>query len=434
MYKNTQLTEGTGVAGWALKNWILLNEVDSISGVFSTGYLVLVYLLSYIKVHLTSARPFGCVRLTLKSLPYVNCGVQSMYSRWCPSLGQHRCPTVPWLLWRQGRRCSILNWWCITAVLHNIIVWCPFHLCWTSHHWRSGRCIPSATWQKLRYWSTTDSNTLVRHRCSHAFFWQNYLIFHWQSAASQLFSRRRTSHLAWNVYVDSSDVRSYRPISNLSVLSKLFERLVARQLLAHLHSNGLLPLFQLVYQAHHSTETAVLRILTDILLAVDAGDLSALVLLAAFAEWIRSNRLQLIASNWDPLVSYKSSTSPTATSSALSRYWLCDVVRCSPRHWNSSQLWDVDEFPCQEDSVNMFRCVEAASFHSQFSSDQSVVMSLVLSCLDYGNATQAGIHQHLRRLQSVMNAAARLIYSSSRFDHITPLLRQLHLVEGKGMI
>jgi len=71
------------------------------------------------------------------------------------------------------------------------------------------------------------------------------------------------------VDLDSSDVRSYRPISNLSVLSKQLERLIARQRLAHLNSNGLLPRFQ----------SAVLKVLTDILLAVDAGDLSALVLL-----------------------------------------------------------------------------------------------------------------------------------------------------------
>jgi hypothetical protein len=66
---------------------------------------------------------------------------------------------------------------------------------------------------------------------------------------------------------------------------------------------------------------------------------------------------------------------------------------------------------------------------------QSLVTSLVLSRLDYGNATLAGIPQHLlRRLQSVMNAAARLIYSSSRFDHITPLLRQLHWLKAKELI
>ena len=66
---------------------------------------------------------------------------------------------------------------------------------------------------------------------------------------------------------------------------------------------------------------------------------------------------------------------------------------------------------------------------------QSLVTSLVLSRLDYGNATLAGIPQHLlRRLQSVMNSAARLVYSSSRFDHITPLLRQLHWLKAKERI
>jgi len=78
---------------------------------------------------------------------------------------------------------------------------------------------------------------------------------------------------------DSLDVQSYRPISNLSILSKLLERLVARQLLDHLSSSGLLPRFQSAYRAHHSTETAVPKVLTDILLAVDAGDLYAIVLL-----------------------------------------------------------------------------------------------------------------------------------------------------------
>jgi len=74
-------------------------------------------------------------------------------------------------------------------------------------------------------------------------------------------------------------VQSYRPISNLSVLSKLLKRLVARQLLAQLNLNGLLPRFQSAYRAHPLTETAVLKVLTDILLAVNAGDLSALILL-----------------------------------------------------------------------------------------------------------------------------------------------------------
>jgi len=58
---------------------------------------------------------------------------------------------------------------------------------------------------------------------------------------------------------------------------------------------------------------------------------------------------------------------------------------------------------------------------------QSLVSSLVLSRLDYGDSTLASVSSHfLSRLQSVMNAADRLIFSSSRFQHISPLLRQLH--------
>ena len=61
---------------------------------------------------------------------------------------------------------------------------------------------------------------------------------------------------------------------------------------------------------------------------------------------------------------------------------------------------------------------------------QSLVTSLVLSRLDYGNAVLAGIPSCLvTRLQSVMNAAARLV-----FDHITPLLSQLHWLKAKERI
>ena len=66
---------------------------------------------------------------------------------------------------------------------------------------------------------------------------------------------------------------------------------------------------------------------------------------------------------------------------------------------------------------------------------QSLVASLVLTRLDYGNSTLAGIPAYLlRRLQSVMNAAARLIFLTSRFHHVTPLLRQLHWLKAKERI
>ena len=58
---------------------------------------------------------------------------------------------------------------------------------------------------------------------------------------------------------------------------------------------------------------------------------------------------------------------------------------------------------------------------------QTLVVSLVPSRLDHGNATLTAIpaYQH-RSLQSLMNAAAKLIHHRRRYDHITPLLRELH--------
>ena len=51
-----------------------------------------------------------------------------------------------------------------------------------------------------------------------------------------------------------------------------------------------------------------------------------------------------------------------------------------------------------------------------------------ISChLDYCNSLLFGISDRLhRRLQSVQNAAARLVTGARRCDHITPVLRQLH--------
>jgi len=58
---------------------------------------------------------------------------------------------------------------------------------------------------------------------------------------------------------------------------------------------------------------------------------------------------------------------------------------------------------------------------------QSLVVALVLTKLDYGSATLAGLPAvQLDRLQTVLNAAARLIYRRRKFDHVSPLLEELH--------
>ena len=56
-----------------------------------------------------------------------------------------------------------------------------------------------------------------------------------------------------------------------------------------------------------------------------------------------------------------------------------------------------------------------------------MVVALVLNRLDYANSTLAGLPTYLfRRLQSVLNASAPLIYGLSQHAHITDALISLH--------
>ena len=51
---------------------------------------------------------------------------------------------------------------------------------------------------------------------------------------------------------------------------------------------------------------------------------------------------------------------------------------------------------------------------------EALVVTLVVTRLDYGNAVLTGLSVYLsRRLQSVLNAAARPIFSLRRSDHVS---------------
>ena len=73
--------------------------------------------------------------------------------------------------------------------------------------------------------------------------------------------------------------KNYRPISNLPFVGKLMERCVIDQLLEHIHANNLMAPLQLAYRSHHSTETALLKVKTDILKVMDNQQVTCLVLL-----------------------------------------------------------------------------------------------------------------------------------------------------------
>ena len=68
-------------------------------------------------------------------------------------------------------------------------------------------------------------------------------------------------------------------ISNLPFLSKILEKVVIHKLLSHLQENNISNPFQSAYRAGCSTETVLLRIINDILSALDNDNISVLLLL-----------------------------------------------------------------------------------------------------------------------------------------------------------
>ena len=122
------------------------------------------------------------------------------------------------------------------------------------------------------------------------------------SLSSGVFSKQLKSALIKPLLkkfnLDPNDLKNYRPISNLSFLSKLIERVIAARLSSHLSSHNLMSKLQSAYRKFHSSETALLYVQNDILASLDAGYSTALLLLDLSAAFdtidhsILTHRLQ----------------------------------------------------------------------------------------------------------------------------------------------
>ena len=74
-------------------------------------------------------------------------------------------------------------------------------------------------------------------------------------------------------------LKNFRPVSNLSFVSKLIEKLVHDQLFCHLDHSNLWHTFKSAYRQKHSSGTAVFRVFNYLPTASDSGSISILTLL-----------------------------------------------------------------------------------------------------------------------------------------------------------
>ena len=82
-----------------------------------------------------------------------------------------------------------------------------------------------------------------------------------------------------NASLDSSSLKSYRPVSNLAFIGKVIEKVVQKRLEKHLQENNLDIPLQSAYKKNHSTETLLIRIVSDLLIASDEKKATVVMLL-----------------------------------------------------------------------------------------------------------------------------------------------------------
>jgi len=134
--------------------------------------------------------------------------------------------------------------------------------------------------------------------------------------------------------------------------------------------------------------------------------------------------------DWSPLVLTFTSTTPDPVWSGPHWQHWCAASYFNPQPQGLHRRWHD-----HEDHVTAIVRACLSALHQIRSMRWSLsrhalltlVCALIVRKVDYCNLVLAGISGQLQdRLQSVFNAATRLVFSAMRSERITPLLRELH--------
>ena len=94
-----------------------------------------------------------------------------------------------------------------------------------------------------------------------------------------------------------------------------------------------------------------------------------------------------------------------------------------------------DKFMCMEEHIkstcwaayHALRKISKITKYMDMNCTKQLVHGLVISKLDYANAILYGLPDNVvKQLQHVQNDAAKVIFQKRKYDHVTPILKELH--------
>lgn len=147
--------------------------------------------------------------------------------------------------------------------------------------------------------------------------------------------------------------------------------------------------------------------------------------LSAIKQWLSQNFLHLNQSKTECIIFGQ----PDIPSDVLSRvtFPVSDTVKNLGVFLDSKLTFDKQISAVVRASFFQLRLLSKVKPFLSRHDLEKAIHAFISSRIDYCNALYFGISQSsLHRLQLVQNAAARLLTSSSRYTHITPILSSLH--------
>ena len=79
--------------------------------------------------------------------------------------------------------------------------------------------------------------------------------------------------------LDKNELKNYRPVSNITFIGKLVEKIACARLTEHMAKHNLADMNQSAYRACHSTESALIKVKNDLMMSINSRQVVLLLLL-----------------------------------------------------------------------------------------------------------------------------------------------------------